>query len=128
MALYKGDKRYTIGNNYNGNVIPLEVTKDGVYTAPTGVTGYSPVTTKSCANYSNYGSHTDKDGIWHKPAEWDDIESIDLTNKHEVYFLCACHRTEHDWFRIRFYGTGTLSWSYGHVNNGVYTLHSNSPD
>ena len=128
MALYKGDKRYTIGNNYNGNVIPLEVTKDGVYTAPTGVTGYSPVTTKSCANYSNYGSHTDKDGIWHKPAEWDDIESIDLTNKHEVYFLCACHRTEHDWFRIRFYGTGTLSWSYGHVNNGVYTLHSNSTE
>lgn len=128
MALYKGNKRYALSTNNPGNVIPLEVTKDGVYTAPTGVSGYSPVTMKNNNPYINFGNHTDANGVWHRPEEWDDIESIDLTNKHEVYFLCACHRTEHDWFRIRFYGTGTLSWSYGHVSNGVYTLHASSTE
>lgn len=128
MALYKGDKRYTIGNNYSGNIIPLEVTKDGVYTAPTGVSGYSPVTMKNNNPGVNFGTHCDNNGIWHKPEEWDDIESIDLTGKHEVYFLCACHRTEHDWFRIRFYGGGTLKWSYGHVSNGTYTIHADSTE
>lgn len=129
MALYKGDKRYTIGYNYSGNnTEPLTVTKDGVYTVPTGVTGFSPVTVNYTEPYNNMGNHTDKDGIWHKPADWDDIESIDLTDKHEVYFLCACHLTGTDFFRIRFYGGGTLSWSYGHVSNGTYTLHANSTE
>lgn len=128
MALYKGDKRYALSTNNPGNVVPLEVTQDGVFTAPSGVDGYSPVTIKNCVNYCNYGSHTDANGVWHKPPEWDDIESIDLTNKHEVYFLCACHRTTHDWFRIRFYGGGTLKWSYGHVSNGTYTIHADSTE
>ena len=129
MALYKGDKRYTIGYNYSGNnTEPLTVTKDGVYTVPTGVTGFNPVTVNYTEPYNNMGNHTDKNGVWHKPADWDDIESIDLTDKHEVYFLCACHLTGTDFFRIRFYGGGTLSWSYGHVSNGTYTLHANSTE
>lgn len=129
MALYKGDKRYTIGYNYSGNTIePLTVTKDGVYTVPTGVSGFSPITVNYTEPYNNMGNHVDKDGIWHKPVDWDDIESIDLTDKHEVYFLCACHLTGTDFFRIKFSGGGTLSWSYGHVSNGVYTLHANSTE
>lgn len=130
MALYKGNQKYTISTNFSNdtNVVPLTATKDGVFTAPSGTTGYSPVTVNNTMPFSNMGNHCDKDGIWHKPAEWDDIESIDLTDKHEVYFLCACHRTAHDWFRIRFYGGGTLKWSYGHVSNGTYTIHTNSTE
>ena len=128
MALYKGNKRYALSTNNPGNVVPLEVTKDGVYTAPSGVSGYSPVTMKNNNAFLKFASHVDKNGIWQKPTEWDDIESIDLTNKHEVYFLCACHIAEYNWFRIRFYGGGTLTWSYGHVSNGVYTIHSSSTE
>lgn len=129
MALYKGDKRYTIGYNYSGNITePLTVTKDGVYTVPTGVTGFSPVTMSNNNCINRLGEHIDSNGVWHKPSDWDDIESIDLTDKHEVYFLCACHLTGTDFFRIRFYGGGTLSWSYGHVSNGTYALHQNSTE
>ena len=128
MALYKGDKRVTLATNTPSNVVPLEVTRDGVYTVPAGVNGFNPVTMKNTNAGVNYGPHCDENGIWHKPADWDDIESIDLTNKHEVYFLCACHLTGKDFFRIRFYGGGTLSWSYGHVSNGVYTIHQNSSE
>ena len=128
MALYKGDKRYALSTNNPGNIIPLEVTKDGVYTAPTGVDGYNPVTMKNGMPFISMGSHTDADGIWHKPADWDDIESIDLTNKQEMYILYACHLTGTDWCRIQISGTGTLSWSYGHVSNGTYTMHQNSSE
>lgn len=126
MSLYKGTKKYTVSTP--GAVLPIEVTKDGTYTPTNGAIGYNPVVMNNTMPWINMGSHTDKDGIWHKPADWDDIESIDLTDKHEVYFLCACHLTGTDFFRIRFYGTGTLSWSYGHVSNGVYTLHASSTE
>lgn len=129
MALYKGNKRYTttlkLGEH---NVQPLTITKDGTYIAPASVTGFSPITVSSNNGFNVFGNHTDANGIWHRPDDWDDIESIDLTDKHEVYFLCACHLTGTDFFRIRFYGSGTLSWSYGHVNNGTYTLHENSTE
>ena len=126
MALYKGSKKYTVSTP--GAVLPLEVTKDGTYTPTNGAIGFNPVVMNNTMPINNMGNHCDKDGIWHKPVDWDDIESIDLTDKHEVYFLCGCHITEHDWFRIRFYGTGTLSWSYGHVSNGTYTLHQSSTE
>lgn len=128
MSLYKGDKRVTLATNTPSNIIPLEVTRDGIYTAPSGVNGFNPVTMKNANTGENFGPHCDENGVWHKPDDWDDIESIDLTGKHEVYFLCACHLTSTDFFRIRFYGGGTLSWSYGHVSNGVYTLHANSSE
>lgn len=126
MALYKGSKKYTVSTP--GAVLPLEVTKNGTYTPTNGAIGFNPVVMNNTMPINNMGNHCDKDGIWHKPVDWDDIESIDLTDKHEVYFLCGCHITEHDWFRIRFYGTGTLSWSYGHVSNGTYTLHQSSTE
>lgn len=127
--LYKGTQKYTTTIKATSqNIEPLTITKDGTYVAPNGVSGYNPIVVKDNNAFINNNTHTDKDGVWHRPQDWDDIESIDLTDKHEVYFLCACHKTEHDWFRIRFYGTGTLSWSYGHVANGVYTLHTNSTE
>lgn len=128
MALYKGNKKYTVSTNYTDKVAPLTITKDGVYSAPTGFNGFNPITARNDMPLVVSGTHTDSDGIWHRPEEWDDIESIDLTNKHEVYFLCACHLTGTDFFRIRFYGGGTLKWSYGHVSNGVYTIHENSTE
>lgn len=127
MALYKGNKRYAISTNNPLNVIPLEVTRDGVYTAPSGVGGYNPVIMRNNNTLIALGSHTDANGIWHRPEEWDDIESINLGDRHEVYFLCACHKTGTDFFRIRAYGSG-MTWSYGHVNNGTYTLHANSTE
>lgn len=128
--LYKGTQKYTTTIKANSqNIEPLTITKDGTYVAPNGVSGYNPIVVKNNnITFKMCSTHTDKDGVWHRPQDWDDIESIDLTDKHEVYFLCACHKTEHDWFRIRFYGSGTLSWSYGHVANGVYTLHANSTE
>ena len=127
--LYKGTQKYTTTIKANSqNIEQLTITKDGTYVAPNGVSGYNPIVVKDNNAFINNNTHTDKDGVWHRPQDWDDIESIDLTDKHEVYFLCACHKTEHDWFRIRFYGTGTLSWSYGHVANGIYTLHANSTE
>lgn len=129
MALYKGTQKYTTTIKADSqNIQPLTVTKNGTYTAPTGVSGYNPVTFQNNTIFNNMGNHVDKDGVWQRPQEWDDIESMDLTDKHEVYFLCACHLTGTDFFRIRFYGGGTLSWSYGHVSNGVYTLHANSTE
>jgi len=128
MSLYKGDKRVTLATNTPSNVVPLEVTKDGVYTVPAGVNGFNPVTVKVDNILCVAGNHTDADGIWHKPEDWDDIESIDLTDKQEVYILYACHLTGKDWCRIQVSGTGTLSWSYGHVNNGVYTMHQDSSE
>ena len=85
MSLYKGTKKYTVSTP--GAVLPIEVTKDGTYTPTNGAIGYNPVVMNNTMPWINMGSHTDKDGIWHKPADWDDIESIDLTDKHEVYFL-----------------------------------------
>lgn len=128
MSLYKGDKRVTLATNTPSNVVPLEVKRDGVYTVPAGVNGFNPVTMKACNPLCVTGNHTDADGIWHKPDDWDDIESIDLINKQEVYILYACHLTGKDWCRIQVSGTGTLSWSYGHVNNGVYTMHQDSSE
>lgn len=129
MALYKGTQKYTTTlKPSTKNIQPITVTKNGTYSAPTGVDGFNPVIMNSTNTYINMGTHVDSNGVWHRPEEWDDIESIDLTNKHEVYFLCACHLTGTDFFRIRFYGGGTLSWSYGHVSNGVYTLHANSTE
>ena len=128
MSLYKGNKRVTLATNTPSNVVPLEVTKDGTYTAPAGVNGFNPVTVKACNPFCVTGNHTDADGIWHKPEDWDDIESIDLTNKQEVYILYACHLTGKDWCRIQISGTGTLSWSYGHVTNGIYTMHQDSSE
>lgn len=127
--LYKGTQKYTTTLKADSqNIQPLTVTKNGTYIAPTGVSGYNPVVMQNNNTFAAMGNHTDANGVWHRPEEWDDIESIDLTDKHEVYFLCACHLTGTDFFRIKFSGGGTLSWSYGHVNNGVYTLHANSTE
>ena len=129
MALYKGTQKYTTTvKPGTKNIQPITVNKNGTYSAPTGVDGFNPVIMNSTNIYNNMGNHVDANGVWQRPQEWDDIESIDLTNKHEVYFLCACHLTGTDFFRIRFYGGGTLSWSYGHVSNGTYTLHANSTE
>lgn len=129
MALYKGTHRYTTTiKPGTKNIQPLTVSKNGTYSVPTGVDGFNPVIMKNNNAFYNMGNHTDANGVWQRPQEWDDIESIDLTGKHEVYFLCACHLTGTDFFRIRFYGGGTLSWSYGHVSNGTYTLHANSTE
>lgn len=129
MTFYKGTQRYTIGIKPNSNNIqPLTVTKDGTYNAPAGVDGYNPVTFQANNTFIAMGSHTDSNGIWHRPEEWDDIESIDLGDRQEIYILYACHKTTNDWCRIQVSGTGTLSWSYGHVSNGIYTLHQDSTE
>lgn len=71
------------------------------------------------------GDHVDANGKWHRPEGWDDIESIDVSGKcNELYMLYKCHTGGTAFMSLRPYGNGTLTWSFGHVSNGVYTYHS----
>lgn len=75
---------------------------------------------KTGLNRSFY-SHTDPaTGKWARPAEWDDIESIDISDKHECYLLCDC-RSSTDAFVSVVVGCGSGTyWSWGHVADGTF--------
>lgn len=56
------------------------------------------------AFYGNPNEHVDEFGIWHKPDDWDDIESVPIEEgKSEVYVLFANHvGNGHSFCRLRF--------------------------
>lgn len=71
----------------------------------------------------NPNEHVDEFGIWHKPDDWDDIESVPIEEgKSEVYVLFANHvGNGHSFCRLRVYGSGTIQWARGHSASGVFT-------
>ncbi len=65
-------------------------------------------------------------GKWVKPAEWDDIESMELDNEHDTIYLLyklVDERFKYAYFMITHIAATTLKVSYGHVSDGVYTIH-----
>lgn len=65
-------------------------------------------------------------GKWVKPAEWDDIESMELDNEHDTIYLLyklVDERFKYAYFTITHIADTTLNVSYGHVSDGVYTIH-----
>lgn len=71
----------------------------------------------------NLNEHVDEFGIWRKPDDWDDIESVPIEEgKSEVYVLFANHAGGgHSFCRLRVYGSGNIQWARGHSANGVFT-------
>lgn len=106
------------GGGETVTVEPLDIVADGVYKAPENY-AYDPVSVYT--PIIKFGRHCDDKGIWHKPNDWDDIESITIDDDDsELYYLIDPHAYEDAFFRLRIYGT-SCKWSVGRVNNGVFT-------
>ena len=73
------------------------------------------------------GSHVDEDGIWHKPEEWPDIESLPLpSDKDTVYLLFGNHITGNSFAYVEIQRkSGTLTIDRGHISNGQFIVDSN---
>lgn len=96
MALYKGTKRYTDGILVKQETTPSFVTK-------------SP--------------YTDENGKFVKPSEWDDIESITLSETDQVLYLLYDNTLDFSWCSITVTcDTGSSICDYGRVVNGAFQV------
>lgn len=103
------------------NLVPLVITDSDInQELPPGADGFYPA--KADIPFYKAKLHTDENGIWHKPEEWDDIESMEFDATDSVlYYLIDPHAYADAFIRLRIYGT-TCKASYGRVHNGVYTI------
>lgn len=65
-------------------------------------------------------------GKWVKPDEWDDIESMELDNEHDTIYLLyklVDERFKYSCLLIGHISSASINVSYGHVSNGVYSIH-----
>jgi len=67
--------------------------------------------------------HIDEDGKWQKPADWDDIESMDLTGQNVCYILCGTKLLANSYAEFYTDYEGTCKGSYGHISDGVFTIY-----
>lgn len=68
-------------------------------------------------------NHVDEYGKWHKPDDWDDIESIDISGQNVCYLLCGTKLLDDAYVEVYSEWEGTCTASYGHVVDGVYTIY-----
>lgn len=125
MGLYKGTTRYanivTVVKGGEANLEDLTVTQNGIYIPSQDFDGFSKVNSEVPNYWVNPSPYLDENGKFVKPDEWDDIESIQLSDTdQEVYYLFDNTKVL-SWCSIKVTTSGSNSFcDYGRVINGVF--------
>ena len=122
--LYIGFEPGETGETCDNHILSCKVKPTQI-----SVSNITKVLKKSTYNIPYINSHCDKDGIWHRPPKWPDIESVSLDDGEDVMYFVVHGGAPNDFIclSVRVDTACTLELSRGTISSsGVYTPSSST--
>ena len=122
--LYIGFEPGETGETCNNHILSCKVKPTQI-----SVSNIPKILKKSTYNIPYINSHCDRDGIWHRPNNWPDIESISLDDGEDVMYFVVHGGAPNDFIclSVGVDTACTLELSRGTISSsGVYTPSSST--